>query len=274
MKFKHNKKRNTAFLYEVLIKEMTKTILYKDEEKKNKISSVIKEFYSFNKPLGRELRIYRDLSETNAIDLYTAERLLHESRKDFESLDRKEIFNEQTILINKINKEIGRNIFNNFVPNYKNLASIYQIFLNKNTTKELILMERRLLSTMVSKRKNTKEKNMPHISNLALGSFVKNYNEKYSDSLLDEQRTLLNKYIVSFSDNGLELKSYLNEEIARLKVEIVKLLETDEIKSDKTMSARVEEVGSLLESFSFKKLDNGLIIKVLKVQNLIKKAQE
>ena len=152
MKFKHNKKRNTAFLYEVLVKELTKALVSKDDKRKNFIVETIKEFFSRDKTLGKELKIYKDLNETEAVDLYTAERLVHESRKDFVSLDRKEVFNEQTNLINKINRTMGGDTFNNFVPNYKNLATIYQIFLNRNTTKDLILLERRLLSTMVSKR--------------------------------------------------------------------------------------------------------------------------
>ena len=34
-KMKHNKKRNTAFLYEALVKELTKTVVEKDNNKKN-----------------------------------------------------------------------------------------------------------------------------------------------------------------------------------------------------------------------------------------------
>ena len=34
MKLKHNKKRNTAFLYEALVKELTKAIVNKDVEGK------------------------------------------------------------------------------------------------------------------------------------------------------------------------------------------------------------------------------------------------
>jgi hypothetical protein len=36
-KFKHNKKRNSAFLYEVLIQELTKAVLSKDAEKQTKL---------------------------------------------------------------------------------------------------------------------------------------------------------------------------------------------------------------------------------------------
>ena len=43
MKLKHNKKRNTAFLYESLIKEMTKAVVDKNKELKNEIVSILRE---------------------------------------------------------------------------------------------------------------------------------------------------------------------------------------------------------------------------------------
>ena len=39
---KHNKKRNTAFLYESLVKELTKTIVRQQEGRKEKIVNIIK----------------------------------------------------------------------------------------------------------------------------------------------------------------------------------------------------------------------------------------
>lgn len=274
MKFKHNKKRNTAFLYEVLVKELTKAVVSKNDKKKAFIVSTIKEFFSRDKALGKELRIYRDLNETGAVDLYTAERLVHESKKDFASLDRKKIFNEQTSLINKINRSIGRDAFNNFVPNYKNLATIYQIFLNRNTTKDLILLERKLISDMVSKKEHPTETKMLHVNNLTLGSFIKSYNEKYSSALCESQQKLLNKYILSFSNNGLEFKMYLNEEISRLKLEVESLLKQESIMSDEVVMTRIKEVRTLLESFSVRKTNDKMINKILKIQNLIREANE
>jgi hypothetical protein len=46
--FKHNKKRNTIILYETLIRELTKSILEENEEKKKKVLSILKEFFSNN----------------------------------------------------------------------------------------------------------------------------------------------------------------------------------------------------------------------------------
>ena len=45
MKIKHNKKRNTAFVYEALIKEATEAIVKNDLEKKQKIVKIIKNYF-------------------------------------------------------------------------------------------------------------------------------------------------------------------------------------------------------------------------------------
>ena len=58
---------------------------------------------------------------------------------------------------------------------------------------------------------------MKHLDNLEYKTFVKKFNNAYDRTLRKEQKDLLTNYIVSFSDNGVGLKSFLNEEIGRLK---------------------------------------------------------
>ena len=59
MRLKHNKKRNTAFLYESLVKEMTKAALQTDETTKKAITSILKEHFHVNSLLHRELSLYK-----------------------------------------------------------------------------------------------------------------------------------------------------------------------------------------------------------------------
>ena len=46
MKFKHNKKRNTIFIFESLVRELTKSVINKDFSRKKEILSIIKENFS------------------------------------------------------------------------------------------------------------------------------------------------------------------------------------------------------------------------------------
>ena len=136
------------------------------------------------------------------------------------------------------------------------------------------MLERKVLSNLVSKRKNVAAKQMPHVNNLTLKTFISNYNKKYSDTITEQQQQLLNKYILSFTDNGLELKAYLNEEVQRLKKEVDLILEQADVASDKDLASKFTELQKLLESFGRARVDNNMITKILKIQNLVKESKD
>ena len=51
---KHNKKRNTAFLYECLIRELTKAIIKEDKQKQTKVKGLLREFFAKGKVLAQK----------------------------------------------------------------------------------------------------------------------------------------------------------------------------------------------------------------------------
>jgi len=270
MRLKHNKKRNTAFLYETLLKEMSKSVVRKEEDRKSAILSILKEFFSQGKVLREELDLYKFLYETRRVDAYTAERIIQEARKDYLSLDLKEIFNTQTALINMVNKKLGKSVFQTFVPNYRSLATISQIFNKEMTAKSRVLLERKIIGVMTaSPKEESRMTSMPKVDDLAYKTFINKFNDKYGSDLLKEQRGLLTRYIMSLSDSGIALKVFLNEEISRLKKDLVTSLDLNHVKDDKMIALKIEQVSQLLESFSQKKIDGGMVEKILKIQSFV-----
>jgi hypothetical protein len=270
MRFKHNKKRNTAFLYESLLKEMSKAVVRKDNDKKAVVLNILKDYFSPGKILREELDLYKFLYETKKVDVYTAERILEEARKDYLSLNMKEVFNSQTSLINVINTKLGSEVFSSFVPNYRSLATISQIFNTKMPAKSRVLLERKIISVMVSKKvavnKMTK---MPAVDSLAYKTFINKFNDKYSSGLLKEQKDLLTRYILSLSDNGIALKIFLNEEVARLKQNINTAIESGKFENDQMIGEKVSNVAELLESFSKRQIDGMVVEKILRIQSFV-----
>ena len=267
MKFKHNKRRNTAFLYEALVKELTRATIRNEKEKKQIIIQTLKEFFNKNSVLGKELEIYRTLNETFSLKEKDAEKLLFEIKKMYKStINSKNVYSAQSKLISQINKNISPNTFSNFVPNYKNLASIFQIFNDEAPIKGRVLMEGQLIKRMTSKKREQEEQKM-QISNTTLKIFTKKFNNSYEE-LFSEQKQLLSKFVSSFKDNGLELKIFLNEEIARLKEEVTESLNNKEIKNDADMISKTKNVLKLLENFKGQYITEELLLKVLKIQRL------
>ena len=270
MKAKHNKKRNTAFIFEALSQEMTKAIVTKDEERKREITIIVTEFFKRGKELRKELDLYRHLNESTEDDRSIAIRVLQEVKKDYESLDRERLFKEQTALINRINKKLSKSVFSNFVGNYKYLATIAQIFNRDSQPKSRVLMENMVIDTMT---KEIPSEDMKSVDNVVYKSFVDKFNEAYSTTLPDDQKMLLGKFVSSFADNGVEFKIYMNEEISRLKEKVKESLENEEIATDEEMKKSTTEVYELLERTAEKPIDEELVRKVLNIQNFIREVE-
>ncbi len=268
MRVKHNKKRNTAFLYEVLVKELTKSIVEKKGDQKRFVSSLIREAFGSQTLLRKELECYVTLLETTDLELHVAAKLLHETKGAQSQLDGKRVFDAQTRIINKINKTLSQDAWDTFVPNFKSLATIASIFNPSTPIKQRVLQEDLLIKMMHSPQK-IEENKLQSIDNIVYKSFVKKFNEQYT-TLLTEQKDLLGKYIASFADNGLELKLYLNEEIGRLKKEINASLKMEEIYTDDIMIEKTKEVIETLDGFKAAAPTEEVISKVLKIQELVR----
>ena len=68
----------------------------------------------------------------------------------WQEIDNQKLFSEQTKLINTINKKLDESVFSNFVPNYKTLASIYQVFSPNTKIKNKVLLEKSIVRYMAS----------------------------------------------------------------------------------------------------------------------------
>ena len=267
IKNKHNKKRNTAFLFEALVKELTKAVMANNKSQQKNISIILKEHFKKGTVLDKELLLYKQLYSTNSFPKNVAEKLINQVKNDYDKLNETEIFNEQSRLISKINKFIGSQVYNNFVPNYKTLATVSQIF-NKNVEpRQKILLEQELLESITAE-KPTKKVMLESMDSLVLNNFIKKFNEMYSGKLLAEQKQLLFKFI-NHSDEDIQLKLFLNEELDRLKKEIRESLNADFLKNNTEALQKTKNLQSLLESFKVDTIDEELIKKVMYIQEFV-----
>ena len=126
MKIKHNKKRNTAFVYEALVKEATVAILKNDAERKSKAIKIIKKHFKPGSVLRKDLDCYRSLSENQEIDKQTAEKILRQVMIQTRLIDPNGLFKQQTKLIHDINYNIkDKGFYYRNVQNYRDLGTIH-----------------------------------------------------------------------------------------------------------------------------------------------------
>ena len=267
MKNRHNKKRNTAFVFEALSREATVAIIKGDQERKQKVVSIVRKHFTGDSLLKKDLECYRSLYENQNLDETTSKKIVEAVMAAKRLIDPDRLFKQQTEIINDINKELSPATFNNFVPNYKSLATIAKMF-NTNSPKQKVMLEGKILEGMVSGVDTTPLEPMDSIT---FRTFTKKFNAKYGDSLLQEQRELLNHYISSFSHDDLETKIYLNREIASLKQSLSEAVDIEHIANDSEMVRKTNAVRERLESLSKEtSLNESTLLTIMRTQELVK----
>ena len=178
------------------------------------------------------------------------------------------MFKNQSELISDINSDLSPDVFSNFVPNYKTLATIDQIFCQKLAPKTRIMLENTIVENM--SKSAPPDAIQEDIDKTTVNCFVEKFNEKYTDTLVEEQKQLLSHYIASFTDNAVSLKVFLNEEIGRLKVAINESKTSDVFTADSEMKQKAEQIIEKLDGFKKAEINDEILLTVLKTQQLVR----
>ena len=224
--------------------------------------------------LKEELELYKSIYETRSIKKDTAEKIVYQVKERHETINKKKLFQEQSALINKINKTLSKNLFSNFVPNYKTIASVYSIFQDGLPVKDRVLLEENIVEQMSASVENVESGMQQPIDSLTYNTFVKSFNKEYDQVLSEDQKKLLGHYVSSFADNGVEFKTFLNEEIGRIKSKLNHIKETKKIFENKELKEKIQEVYNVLDNTKNKQVDTQTLEIVLNTQQLIEEIED
>ena len=130
MKVKHSKFKNTAILFELLVKQITQEVL--SNSTKNLSEKIIKEFFNSRKELAKELKLYNWIVKERFSSNDDAKLFLSEIIEERKKLDESKLAKEKYNLIKTIKEsyELDKFLSSN-LQNYKLLASIYKVFESK-----------------------------------------------------------------------------------------------------------------------------------------------
>ena len=269
MKFHHNKKRNTALIYEMMVNELTKAIINKNQESKNKISTMFKKYFSKGTVLHKENSIYSSLTESRDLGNEIFKEVLETAKKQYNLLDKKSIFNQQTRLISEVNKSLGKDFWSNYVKDYQWTATLNQVLKQDNPPNNQVLLEHKLVD--IKKPVESKTASFPKIDNLAIKSFVQKFNSTYKQTLTESQRTILNKFILSSHDNGLELKTCIYEELEDIRQQ---LQEAQSNTKDDSVKNKINKVVQKTQSYQDSKVDQKIIFEVFQMRSLVEELKK
>jgi hypothetical protein len=228
-KIKHSKFKNTGFIFELLVRQITSEIM---SSNKSVAETILKEHFNSKKELSRELKLYQYLINEKYNSETKAEKFIDTILEARKRLDEKKLTKEKYNLIKEIKETYNIDEFiKSPISNYKTLASIYKVFevatLDEQFDPTDIVSSRftiaeNIISSSIQ-NKDSKIKNAvleeyrkqdEDLRAISYKILVESFNSKYKN-LTTEQKTLLKEYINNINNTG-KLNDYVGNEVTKL----------------------------------------------------------
>lgn len=236
-RIKHSKYKNTGLLFELLVRQTTSDVL---NEKSDSVAiRLVKKYFGKNKPLSKELKLYKTLMESKFSNENRAKELITETIDARSRLSSVSLRKEKYNLIKDIKENFDlEEFFKNKLTNYKELASIYKLFESETSDGELLPDEKVMCRhTLIEKIINKPTKTAPEkpisdsvfeeyrkqsddLKKLAYKMMIEKFNQKY-ESLDTRQKNLLREFIYNSTDVA-SFRSFVNDQINEVKTELSK----------------------------------------------------
>jgi hypothetical protein len=247
IKVPHNKKRNVGLVYDFLVQKLTKATLDSNKSEISLITNIIKENFGKQSELKKELIFFKKIFNSSFSSKEIALRFIDEIKKEVKTINSTKLELEKTNLIHEINKQLNKDgmFFNQYSENYKDIATIQTLLnswsglLNESKFNTLFLEDNLILFLTTPKKQNSNlkpidlQENIKKDSKLISKIMHQKFEEKYSKFLNEDQRNILNAYILDDKENLFEL-------LVKTKQKVIA-----EIKDKKNYKELLEELNSL-----------------------------
>ena len=227
----HNKKRNTALLYEFLIKTISSSLVEGDKKKSSIALKILRRYFKPGTQLYKEFRLFNALVKTTVSSNSVATSILSEARLASTALDLSALDREKSLLIKSINHMIhDENFYDQPIAEYRLYATI-QTLLNEwrkpagsADIVSLASYEDQLRNWLLSEKKKEDQPlidESPGTTRLLMKVMMKKLNEKYSHALNEDQREIIKAYVFSTANEDQTTIRKKLEEVQKKLIESI-----------------------------------------------------
>jgi len=284
-KIKHSKFKNTGFIFELLVRQITAEVM---SSNKSVAEKILKEYFNTKKELSKELKLYQYLINEKYNSESKAEQFINTILQARKRLDEKKLTKEKYNLIKEIKETYNLDEFiKSPISNYKTLASIYKIFETVITDEQydptdivssrFTIAENIINSSIQNKDAKIKDavleeykKQDDDLRAVSYKLLVESFNTKYKN-LTDEQKGLLREYINNINNTG-KLNEYVSNEVTKL---VTELKEIGSKISDKVTKIKLAEtIANIKRVKSLKKIKEQHLSAMMMTYELLKELKE
>ena len=283
---RHSKFRNTGILFEVLAKQVTADIIANNT--KSPAKNILHKYFNENSELGKEWQLYNTLLSEKIKDQIHAERLLSVVLESRKKINYDVLLEQKYNLIKDLKGKYPlEEMFKTPVKNYRTLASIYKLFEDicsddvKFDVKEVYQAKNCIIEHIVDKPKVVTEeedifnyyKNQPEeIRLLSWKLLVEKLNNKYKNTLNEEQKSILREYICNVSNTN-SFGEFVKRKATDIKESLAGLV--DKVNDSNVIKIKINEVINQLNKIDVNKIvrDNHVTVLMLSCE-LIKELKD
>ena len=284
-KIKHSKFKNTGFIFELLVRQITSEIM---SNNKSVAEKILKEHFNSKKELSKELKLYQYLVNEKYNSESKAEQFINTILEARKRLDETKLTREKYNLIKEIKETYNLDEFiKSSISNYKTLASIYKIFETVTSEEQFdptdivssrfTIAENIINSSIENKDVKIKDavleeyrKQDEDLRAVSYKLLVESFNNKYKN-LNNEQKSLLREYINNINNTG-KLNEYVGNEVTNL---VAALKEVGSKISDKVTKIKLAETISNIKKIkSVKKIREQHLSALMMTYELLNELKE
>jgi len=284
-KIKHSKFKNTGFLFELLVRQITSEVM---SSSKSVAEKLLKEHFNSKQELSKELKLYQYLINEKYNSESKAEQFINTILEARKKIDEKKLTKEKYNLIKQIKETYNLDEFiKSPISNYKTLASIYKIFETVINNEEyeptdivsarFTIAENIINSSIQNKDIKIKDavleeyrKQDDDLRAVSYKLLVESFNNKYSN-LTNDQKGLLREYINNINNTG-KLNEYVSNEVTKL---VDGLKEVGSKISDKVTKIKLAEtIANIKKIKSVKKIKEQHLSAMMMTYELLKELKE
>lgn len=259
MSKQHSKKRNSALLYEFLVRSISRALVEGDKKKSSLALKILRRNFKQGTELFKEFRLMNSLVKTTVSSQSVASSILTEAKKAARSHDVVVLDREKSILIKHINHSLNEDgcFYDVQIDDYKTYATVQQLINNWRTNEpdlgRLALFEDSVVKMMTSEKQkldeNTSIDESPGMTRLLMKVMTEKLNEKYGKSLNNDQKALVRTYALASVNSDM---SSVKKKLQELRDSLLSDIETFKVAStDHMLVEKLESTSKLLLEENF-----------------------